>query len=228
MIVCKNLNFSYEGKKLLTNLSFSLKKGKIGALIGPSGSGKSTLFRILMGLETPESGQVLTNGAASCLRQEEVLLPWRNILANVCLPMELTGSKCEEQALSLLKEMGLQDEALSYPDELSGGMRQRVCLAMSLIRKRPLLLLDEPFSSLDVALREELYLFLQTLHKKHYLTILLITHDFRDALCLADHIFLLRQGRISMEWEISDEERNNPEKVFELTRELKTKLSEFR
>lgn len=217
MLSVKKVSFSYEKRKILSHLSLFLEAGQIGTLIGSSGSGKSTLFKLLTGLCEPEEGAISINGdtflhkQVSCMMQEDLLLPWRNVLSNVTLCSELGTEKIDlkqkqSEAKDLLRELGLGDYIFHFPDQLSGGMRQRVSLARALIQNRPLLLLDEPFAALDVLLREQMYDLLQTIRAKYGTTILLVTHDFRDALSLSDKIFLLSGGQISREWDTSESE----------------------
>lgn len=212
-----HLSFSYDQHSILKDVSFCLKKGEIGTIIGASGSGKSTLFKILTGLLEPQKGEILIQGQVikersqqiAYMMQEDLLLPWRTVLGNLLLIYELGSSHSEQQedpkqeALNLLEEMDLLPYVNYYPDELSGGMRQRVSLARALMRKRNLLLLDEPFGALDVGRREHMYRLLHRIQKRYDTTILMVTHDFRDALSLSDRLFWLCQGRIEKEWQIS-------------------------
>lgn len=215
MLSVQNVSFSYEKRSILKDLSLFLEAGQIGTLIGSSGSGKSTLFKLLTGLCQPHGGVISINGDlkpqqnVAYMTQEDLLLPWRNVLSNVTLCMELgkaakDPSTLREEALTLLSELGLADYAHHFPDQLSGGMRQRVSLARALVQKRPLLLLDEPFAALDVILREHMYEILRGIRQKYGTTILMVTHDFRDALSLSDKIYLLSNGKISHEWTTSD------------------------
>ena len=229
--------FAYGPRQVLEGVSLELKKGEVGTLIGTSGSGKTTLFKLLTGMLDAQSGSILIDGKAlpeghghaAYMMQEDLLLPWRTILKNMTLIAELGKESRDTDELSreakeLLLEMGLVDYPAHYPDELSGGMRQRVSLARALLQKRPLLLLDEPFGSLDVTLREQMYELLRRVQKKTGTTILLITHDFRDALSLSDRIFLLDNKRISTQWEVTDTIRNDPHASVSLLEELRTAM----
>lgn len=209
MLSILDLHFAYPEKQLLKGISFSMHPGEIVALIGMSGSGKTTLFRLITGLLPPLQGEILINGVPRAgstatltyMRQEDLLLPWRNCLQNLLLFTEL-GSKtqkkgeAEQKALALLAEVGLEGFGQLFPRELSGGMRQRVSLARALLQNRPLLLLDEPFASLDIIHREQLYSLLRRIRDQDGKTILMVTHDFRDALALADRILVLGVGKI--------------------------------
>jgi len=199
MLTIQNLHFSYGSKKVIQGLSLALAPGEIVSLIGVSGSGKTTLFRLIAGSLKAEQGHInLRPQEVSYMRQEDLLLPWRTVLDNLLLFSELGRKKGERprlEALSLLEQMGLKGCEGMFPETLSGGMRQRLSLARSLLQNRPFLLLDEPFGSLDVLMREELY----KLIKEKKKTTLLVTHDFRDALALSDRILVLVEGKIGAE-----------------------------
>lgn len=222
MLKLKDVHFSYAERKILQGLTFSAPKGELLALIGISGSGKTTLFRLISGLISPQKGEIMVDekplpqGALNItyMRQEDLLLPWRTVLENVLLLTEFGSSveskkKRKERALVLLKKMGLEEKEDCFPKELSGGMRQRVALARALMHDRPLLLLDEPFASLDVLLREQLYGFLKEIKEQYNKTILMVTHDFRDALTLADRILILNSGIIVGDYALTPLERSS-------------------
>lgn len=206
----ENLSFSYTKKKILENLSFELAPGQITSLIGTSGSGKSTLFKLLGGFLKPHSGTLFSPPHAYMM-QEDLLLPWRNVLDNILLPYELgpTPKKAPHtQALNLLEKVNLLPFAHSYPHELSAGMRQRVALIRTLLQEKPLILLDEPFNSLDILNKEEIYTLLLSLRTNT--TLFLITHDFKDAITLSNRILLLSNGHITHEWNLSPSTRLDP------------------
>ncbi|MDN3507303.1 MAG: ATP-binding cassette domain-containing protein [Simkaniaceae bacterium] len=197
MLEIRDLCFGYSDDLIIDHLSMSVSFGEIVALIGESGSGKTTLFQLITGLRTAQHGSIDIDGDVSYMMQDDLLLGWRTVLDNIMLADELekiTASK--QKALELLGDVGLAGYAKYYPDELSGGMRQRVALARSLMFSRPLLLLDEPFGAIDHTKRQELYLLVRRLQKKYGLTILFITHQIDDAKALADRIFFLESGRV--------------------------------
>jgi ABC-type nitrate/sulfonate/bicarbonate transport system ATPase subunit len=237
MLNVDKLKYSIGSKQILKGVSFSLKEKEIAALIGPSGSGKTTLFKLLTGMLPLQSGTIEIKGLhvpeaynqTTYMMQENLLLPWRTVLGNMTLTAELgqqTRPKKEllEEAEELLSEIGLPDCGNKYPSELSGGMKQRVSLARALMHRRPLLLLDEPFGGLDIYLREQMYDLLRQIQKKHGTTILLVTHDFRDALTLCDRIFRLGNGIIADEWKIYPEQRQSPDFIGTLHEILRTAI----
>lgn len=234
MLILNQIQFKYPTCKILHDVSFSLKKGEIGTIIGPSGSGKTTLFKILTGLIVQDNGNLIINGNEefdkhqhiACMMQEDLLLPWRTILKNLTLLSELGRKPFYDhhviaEAKMILEEIGLSNCEDLFPHQLSLGMKQRVSLARALLQKRAILLLDEPFASLDVALREQMYVLLREIQKKNQTTILMVTHDFRDALSLSDHIFFLSEGRIKKKWEVSENLRNDPAKSGIFLNELR-------
>ncbi|MDB2613885.1 ABC transporter ATP-binding protein [Chlamydiales bacterium] len=196
MLTVDRLSYGYN-TPLLKEVSFSLARGEIVSLLGVSGAGKSTLFRLITKLLKPHGGVITLGGEVTYMMQEDHLLPWRSVLENIRLPLELSKKKGDGEIHSLIHEMGLEGKEDLYPHQLSMGMRQRVSLARALSLKRPILLLDEPFASLDMKRKEEFY---KLLKKRDDLTILLITHDFHDALALSNRMLVLKEGVIQGEF----------------------------
>lgn len=190
----------YGGLVLFDNLNLELPSGGFTCLLGPSGIGKSSLLRLLAGLTPPGvSGELRggdglpLTGRVAYMAQQDLLLPWLNVLHNVTLGSRLRGERAHRhRALDLLARVGLADVALARPETLSGGMRQRVALARTLMEDRPVVLMDEPFSGLDALTR----LRLQTLAAELLAdrTVLLVTHDPLEALRLGKQI-LIMNGR---------------------------------
>jgi len=238
MLTIDSLSYDYTGHKVLCSLSLTLERGQIGTLIGTSGSGKTTLLKLLSGILEPQLGRISIEGISlpeacsltTLMMQEDLLLPWRTALGNLMLIGELgtTTSMQKEgwsrRALDILCEVGLNGWEEAYPHELSGGMRQRISLARALLQQRPLLLLDEPFTSLDVPLRERMYRLLQMLRDQYETTILMVTHDFRDALALSDKICLLSGGTICKTWIVDDAKRKDPASFHFLYEAMKTSM----
>lgn len=238
MLDINSLHFSYNEKNILNGLSLSVEEGEIVALIGISGSGKTTLFRLITGLIAPTNGRILIKGSempqgallTTYMRQEDLLLPWRTVLENLLLFTEL-GKKREksrrefiDEALLLLKGVGLEGREKTYPNELSGGMRQRVSLTRALLQNRPLMLLDEPFASLDVIIREQLYSLMRDIRDRYNKTILMVTHDFRDAMALADRIVILSRGKIADAHLITPDMRHDPVASNGLIQKIRAQL----
>ncbi|WP_245634341.1 ABC transporter ATP-binding protein [Janibacter corallicola] len=197
-------SFRAKGGKVvaLEALSMSIDQGEFVAIVGPSGCGKSTLLLALAGLTTPTSGAVRLEGAtvagpvvdAGVVFQNAELLPWRTALENVLLQAEvrkLSKAEYTERARQLLADVGLAGFEDHYPDELSGGMQQRVSLCRALLHDPSILLMDEPFGALDAITRDQVQMDLQSLWLKSRRTVLFITHSIEEAVFLADRVIVL-------------------------------------
>jgi NitT/TauT family transport system ATP-binding protein len=189
-------------------------RGEFVALVGPSGCGKSTILKLVAGLLRPTSGEVKVGSGREDVRigmafQNATLLPWLTILQNIMLPLKIVEpfrsefrakrkGEFRSRAEQLLRQVGLSGFGEKYPWQLSGGMLQRASLCRALIHTPSLLLLDEPFGALDQFTREELWSVLQQLWMAHRPTVLLVTHDLREAVCLATRVCIMRPrpGRI--------------------------------
>ncbi|WP_213816679.1 ABC transporter ATP-binding protein [Glaciihabitans sp. dw_435] len=191
-----------QSRHVVDNVSFSAQPGEFVAVIGPSGCGKSTMFNIMAGLETPTSGEVLVDGKVvtgesehfAYMPQKDLLFPWRTILENTALGLEVRGMKKKEaraKAADLFATFGLAGFENAHPFELSGGMRQRAALLRTVVQSRDVLLLDEPFGALDSLTRLEMQSWLQGVWSENSWTAVLITHDIREAIYLADRVIVL-------------------------------------
>lgn len=213
----KNLSkqFVVDGKLLdvLSSVSLQLKKQEFVSIVGASGCGKSTLFHILAGIESETSGEIEIDGKSGIERrgqtgymfQESLLLPWRSVLDNLVLGTDVLGVTRKEsrgKAMELLRTFGLLQFKDVYPASLSGGMKQRVALLRTLLFREDLLLLDEPFGSLDALTRLSCQLWLLEVWQKKKSSILFITHDITEAILLSDRIYVMspRPGRILEEF----------------------------
>jgi sulfonate transport system ATP-binding protein len=195
VVRARGLARSFGSETIIGNLNLDIAPGEFVALLGRSGSGKSTLLRALAGLDDEIGGTLDVRGPVSIAFQEPRLVPWKRLWANICLGLRTPAPR--EVANAALAEVGLRERANAWPLTLSGGEAQRASLARALVREPSLLLLDEPFSSLDALTRiamHRLVLSLWTLHKP---AVLLVTHDVDEALALADRVLVLSGGRIS-------------------------------
>src|SRR5271166_5082892 len=182
-------NAAGQPVEILSNLAFRLKAGQVGALIGPSGCGKTTCMRIVAGLDQGFEGAVQRPaGPVAMVFQEPRLLPWRTVEDNIRLAAPRVT---EAELAALLKPLGLQDHRAHFPGELSLGLARRVALARAFAVRPSLLLLDEPFVSLDAPLARQLQRDLARLVASRGITTVLVTHDVQQAIALADRIFVL-------------------------------------
>lgn len=210
MLEFQNVCFQYaqDEQPMMKDFSFCVENGEFVSIIGASGCGKSTIFRLINGLETPQKGEILIDGKpiqemkqySAFMPQKDLLFPWKTIEKNICLPMELQKIPKKEQqqkCYEVLKEVGLLEYAQKYPRELSGGMKQRISFARTLLAGAEMLLLDEPFSALDFLTRVDMqeWLLQQWLH--FHKTILFITHDVEEAIFLSKYIFVIQERPFS-------------------------------
>ena len=182
----------------VSNLSFEVNAGEFVALIGPSGCGKTTILSLICGLIAPTTGKIVTSSdnAIGYMLQRDQLFEWRTIEKNVTLGLEVkrkNTKEMREHAFDLLKKYGLWEFRKNYPQQLSGGMRQRVALIRTLATDPDLLLLDEPFSALDFQTRLDVCDDVYSIIKKEGKTALLVTHDISEAISLADRIIVLTE-----------------------------------
>ncbi len=210
--------YPHDGQEVVAveEASLRVRRGEFVAVTGPSGCGKTTILKLLAGLLRPGSGPVLVGGRpvagpqknVGMAFQNPILLPWRRTLENVLLPLEIVephkrqfrarSAEYASQARELLASVGMQGFESRYPWQISGGQQQRVNLCRALVHQPELLLLDEPFGALDAFTREELWQVLQDLWVRRRFTVILVTHDLREAVFLADTVYVMspRPGRI--------------------------------
>ena len=213
----QHVSKSFQSKNgsvyVLEDINLEIKQGEFVCLVGPSGCGKTTLMNIVAGLEKADSGEVWANGRKVnhagpdrvVIFQEAALFPWLNVIKNVEFGLKLKGVSSRERrniALEYLKMVHLTRFQNAHIHELSGGMKQRVAIARALAMNPEMLLMDEPFSALDAQTRWILHFELQNIWMKTKKTILFVTHNIREAVCLADRIFILSTspGRIKKEF----------------------------
>ena len=206
LLELKDVSLTYQTPKdeitAIKNLSFYCNKGDFMSIIGPSGCGKTTVLSLIAGLISPTSGEISLSGEKNpekrenlgYMLQKDELFAWRTIEKNIYLPLEIKKIKsrsAKENAVSLLKKYGLYDFKDNYPDELSGGMRQRVALIRTLASNPELLLLDEPFSALDSQTRLSVCDDVYKIIKSERKTAILVTHDISEAISMSDIIIVL-------------------------------------
>ena len=217
----KNISKTFKGTAgpvhALADVSLDIEEGEFVCFVGPSGCGKTTLLNIIAGLDQADQGQVFSDGVPitapgrdrMMMFQESALFPWHNVLGNVLFSLRfkpgLTGNERKRIAEFYLKLVGLEKFTRSYIHQLSGGMKQRVALARALAPNPRILLMDEPFAALDALTREQLYGDLQRIWQQRKKTIVFVTHNVREAVCLGDRVVLFspHPGHISHEFRIN-------------------------
>ncbi|WP_352399883.1 ABC transporter ATP-binding protein [Anaerotignum sp.] len=241
MLRFEGVSFRYpeDTQGMMKDLSFEVADGELVAIIGASGCGKSTLFRLMSGLEKPDQGKILVDekpietikNYSAFMPQKDLLFPWRNIGKNVCLPMELAkvpASEQEKKAAQVLEQVGLAGYRNKFPRDLSGGMKQRVAFARTLLSGAEMLLLDEPFSALDYLTRVEMQEWLLRQWEHYHKTIIFITHDVEEAIFLAKYIYIIQNARPFTDMECIQVPLGYPRKREDLKRgeivELKESL----
>jgi len=222
VLEARGLNVAFGAQQVLREVSFSIAEHEFVCLVGPSGCGKTTLLRTLAGLTPPSSGRALFKGAEVRGPQSALavvfqdygraLLPWRTVAGNVALALEARDIPSAEHAgriAPLLAKLGLSEHAEKFPSQLSGGMQQRLQIARCLAQEPQVLLMDEPFGSLDAITRQELQDEVARLAKDERRTVVFVTHDLEEAIYLGDRVIALaaNPGRIA---EIVDIELARP------------------
>lgn len=220
----KNIFFSYNEKLLLKNISLSLEEGEFLSIVGSSGCGKSTIIKLIAGIEKANSGTIECK-STGYMPQRDLLLPWRNILDNILLPMEINKKNLEEgkkKALEYLKKLKLDEYKNAFPSELSGGMKQRISFLRTLFTEGEILLLDEPFSALDMITKEQLQKWLLEILKEFKKSIIFITHDINEAIFLSDRILVCKNSPLDSfeEFKITPNIKNSPEESIELKNKI--------
>ena len=200
MLRIRDLTVGYGGEPVLDAIDLDVNAGQFVSLVGPSGSGKSTVLRAVTRLVQPERGSIDLDLPASdigFLFQDDALLPWRTVRQNVALGLRIRGlarAAAEEKASHWLSLMGLDEFGGRYPRQLSGGQRKRAAIAQVLALQPRLLLMDEPFASLDAIVRMRITEELLGWVERERLTVLLVTHDLEEAISLSDVVYVLSQG----------------------------------
>ena len=208
----KNIKKSFENNPVIDDVTLYLSEGEFVSILGLSGSGKSTIFNIISGLLLPDEGEVIIDGenctgqtgGVSYMYQKDLLLPWKNIIDNVSLPLVIKGvskKRAREEVKGYFKTFELEGFEYNYPFQLSGGMRQRAALLRTYMFSKDIMLLDEPFASLDAITRWKMQCWLVNVLKDLKTSTLFITHDIDEAVFLSDRIYVLteRPARIKEE-----------------------------
>jgi ABC-type Fe3+/spermidine/putrescine transport system ATPase subunit len=231
-ICLEDVRFSYDGRAVMSDLQLAVDPGEVLALLGPSGSGKTTVLRLVLGFAVPEAGTIRL-GAETVSESGRLLVPpeerglavvfqdlalWPHLSVRGNLAFGLAARRVpprerESRISAMLERLGIADKADRYPGGLSGGERQRVAIARALVLEPRAILLDEPLSNLDVALKRELLVLFRELFRESGSTVLYVTHDLREAASLGDRIAVMESGRIAQRGKL-DELRAAPASPF--------------
>lgn len=208
-----NLAKTIDSLNTIENISLSLQGGEIAVILGPSGCGKSTLLHLIAGLIKPDRGRIFIEGAdwtgrsgrVGYMQQKSLLMPFASVLDNVCLPLVIKGqgrSQAREEARRHLDYFGLAGFEHYYPQQLSGGMKQRAAMLRTFLFNSDILLLDEPFAALDAITRRKMHLWLKEVQHHFAMSILFVTHDLDEALLLGDRLYLLSPRPVVVQKEV--------------------------
>ncbi|MDR1604976.1 MAG: ABC transporter ATP-binding protein [Gracilibacteraceae bacterium] len=200
---CENISKYYNGAAVVKDINLNLPEKSSVSLLGPSGTGKTTVFNILAGVSVPDGGSVRLRGEnitgkagyVSYMPQNDLLMPYRTVLDNIILPLIIGGQskkEAREYAGDFLPKFGLADCAHKYPRQISGGMKQRAALLRTFFMDKPVILLDEPFSALDVITKIHMHKWFLSIAEEMGLSTLFITHDIDEAISLSDFVYILQ------------------------------------
>lgn len=231
ILKAQNISKSFGEKQVLSDINITLNKGEIVSLLGVSGAGKTTLFNILSGIYKADTGNVYLNGEditgkpgkVSYMLQKDLLFPYRKVIDNVCLPLIINGAKkkeAREKALPLFKVFDIEGTEFKYPDQLSGGMRQRAALLRTYLSSNGVALLDEPFSALDTITRTKIHKWYLDVMGQIDLSTVFITHDIDEAIILSDRVYILSGTPGTIANEIVIDEKKPRRDDFNLTDEF--------
>ena len=204
-IILEKIYYSFNNEvPIINDLSFEFPSGQTVAILGHSGCGKSTLLQMISGILKPISGNIMIDnnkdllGNISYMQQNDLLFPWLTVKENVLLPLKILGDKSQssyDDVIEKSKILGINEYIDFYPNELSGGLKQRAAFLRTIIQRSEFILLDEPFASLDAITRMELYIWLEQLKKYIKKSIILVTHDIDEAIFLSDKVIIMGSGK---------------------------------
>jgi ABC-type nitrate/sulfonate/bicarbonate transport system ATPase subunit len=219
MVELENVCKKFEDRTVLQDITLYLKRGEFVSILGPSGCGKSTLFNIITGFVKEDSGRLFVRDDIGYMQQKDLLLPWKTVLSNVVLPLDIKGrdkNQSRRDAKKYIDMFGLDGYENKYPYELSGGMKQRASFLRTFLCSKEIMLLDEPFGALDSITRGKMQNWILDMKEKLHRSILFVTHDIEEAIVLSDRIYVLssKPGRVKEEIAVDFSRDNKGNRLF--------------
>lgn len=208
MLQVKNISLAYDDEIVLDKINLSIGKGKCMVVLGPSGCGKTTLLHLMAGLKHPSQGTIEYQGKnvvepiqeISMIFQGYGLFPWKTVRENLILPYKIRKEKVNEKELAeVVEELGLKKHLGKYPSQLSGGQKQRVAIGRAMLNNAKVILMDEPFSALDMEIKKNLEVRLKTLFENRNITVVMVTHSMEEALVWGDQIAVFRKSGVTFD-----------------------------
>lgn len=227
MLQVKDVALAYDDEVVLENINLSIEEGKCLVILGPSGCGKTTLLHLMAGLKRPSRGVIEYQGETvvgavreiSMIFQGYGLFPWKTVRQNLILPYKLRKEKVNEDELAkVVEELGLKKHLSKYPSQLSGGQKQRVAIGRAMLNNAKIILMDEPFSALDMEIKKKLQTRLQTVFAGRSITVVLVTHSMEEALVWGDRIAVFGKNGVSLDRIVENPYKNKIEKKEEFMR----------
>ncbi len=232
-----NITKKYGEKNILNNFELKIDEREFVSILGPSGCGKTTIINLIAGFEEPNFGEITvdnkkTKNESGVIFQEFSIFPWRNVLENILLGFENNKIISEEdkirKANEIIKLVELEGQENKYPKELSGGMKQKVAIARTMANNPKIILMDEPFASLDAQMREKLQDLILNIWKKHSKTILFVTHDIEEALYLGSRVILLnKKGDIVLDKKILKYNERSDQGLIKFKKDIRNIINNF-
>lgn len=222
-----NVSKDYDGSEILHDINFKIYEGEFVAIVGPSGCGKSTIFNMITNITKCDSGSIEVVGDYSYMYQKDLLLPYKNIVDNVSLPLilnKVNKKDARKKVEPFFETFGLQGYEYKYPHELSGGMRQRANFLRTYINSDDIMLLDEPFGALDSITRSSMQKWLLNIKEKVNSTIVLITHDINEAIMLSNRIYVITGKPATIKKEITIDKKKYNEHNLDKIEEMKEEI----
>jgi len=224
MLRVKDITLAYDDEVVLDKINLSIGKGKCMVILGPSGCGKTTLLHLIAGLKHPSQGAIEYRGEnvvepiqeISMIFQGYGLFPWKTVRENLILPYKIRKERVNEKELAeIVEELGLKKHLGKYPSQLSGGQKQRVAIGRAMLNNAKVILMDEPFSALDMEIKKNLEVRLKTLFKNRNITVVMVTHSMEEALVWGDQIAVFRKSGVTVDKVVENPYKDRIEKKEE-------------